>query len=220
MTVGDIFLMELYHLNQILIYQKVSSRYFTNGIDVFIKIKKNSNCETYRIKANGISYSFKPNNTIVSSIKPDTFFWFDNELYKKLKWHNDSDGYKFMMLDVKKNPMSIKQHRLVFFARNNFIPDKHLVIDHINRNKSDNRYENLRLVSAKENSANVNKHEISIAHSKYLYEIVDVNTGIVVEHNITAGQVEKLIGLNKGLVNKYMKNQYIYKGGYRINESH
>lgn len=125
-----------------------------------------------------------------------------------------------MMLDVKKNPMSIKQHRLVFFARNNFIPDKYLVIDHINRNRSDNRYENLRLVSAKENSANVNKHEISIVHSKYLYEIVDVNTGIVVEHNITAGQVEKLIGLNKGLVNKYMKNQYIYKGGYKINESH
>lgn len=45
-------------------------------------------------------------------------------------------------------------HRVVWEYYNGKIP-KNLMIDHINRNKSDNRIENLRLVDAKENRRNV-----------------------------------------------------------------
>jgi len=61
----------------------------------------------------------------------------------------DSCGYPFLRVDGK----LYKFHRLVWIISNGAIPE-HLRIDHINRNRSDNRLCNLRLVTHMENCHN------------------------------------------------------------------
>ena len=46
-----------------------------------------------------------------------------------------------------------REHRLVWFYMTGAWPDRD--VDHVNRNRSDNRWENLRLCSASQNAANV-----------------------------------------------------------------
>lgn len=48
-------------------------------------------------------------------------------------------------------------HRLIWIMHNGSIPPK-MVIDHINRVRTDNRIENLRLVTARENTRNIPLH--------------------------------------------------------------
>lgn len=66
-----------------------------------------------------------------------------------LKQSIRKDGYRQVMLGRKTIPLYI--HRLVAIA---FIPNKHNLsqVDHINGDKSDNTIENLRWVTASENS--------------------------------------------------------------------
>jgi len=54
----------------------------------------------------------------------------------------DRNGYKYMYLEKKDRPY----HRLVYLFHNEELPDGN-TIDHINRDRSDNRIENLRAVS-------------------------------------------------------------------------
>lgn len=49
------------------------------------------------------------------------------------------------------------KHRLVYLYHHGYFPPKPLVIDHINRNRFDNRIENLRAVTKSVNQRN-NKH--------------------------------------------------------------
>lgn len=59
----------------------------------------------------------------------------------------DANGY----LRVKVSGKYVKLHRLAWYAVNGEIPD---LLDHINRDKADNRIENLRLATHKENCRN------------------------------------------------------------------
>lgn len=72
---------------------------------------------------------------------------------KILKPSTDKDGYLYYVLCVKGNRKTIKAHRLVAKA---FIenPLNKPAIDHINGIKTDNRVENLRWVTNKENTNN------------------------------------------------------------------
>lgn len=54
------------------------------------------------------------------------------------------------------NDKKIRMHRMAWIYVFGYIPDGY-VIDHINRNRADNRIENLRLVASEENSKNCNK---------------------------------------------------------------
>ena len=62
-------------------------------------------------------------------------------------------GYQVISLSSKNNVIKKSVHRLVAeaFLEN---PDNKSVVDHINRNKSDNRVENLRWVTYNENNLN------------------------------------------------------------------
>jgi len=60
---------------------------------------------------------------------------------------------KYGYIDVKFDGSSYKAHRLVYIWYNGDIPDG-IEIDHINRQRADNRIENLRLVTKQENSYN------------------------------------------------------------------
>ena len=64
-------------------------------------------------------------------------------------WRLDSHGYAIKSVKENGKVKNISLHHVVYKK-----PDKGMVIDHINRNKLDNRRENLREVSYSLNSAN------------------------------------------------------------------
>ena len=75
--------------------------------------------------------------------------------YKKekiLSFGKSEKGYFFVFLRNKNKVKKIKVHQLVAMAFLNHNPcGMKLVVDHINNNKIDNRVENLRLVSSRDN---------------------------------------------------------------------
>lgn len=88
-----------------------------------------------------------------------------------LKQHNDKDGYKRLALSKDGKQKMFIVHRLVGQA---FIPnpENKPLIDHIDRNKSNNNVSNLRWATPSENNLNrdTKKSEINeryIAKSKY-----------------------------------------------------
>ena len=73
--------------------------------------------------------------------------------YKICGNHNKTDGYHQIKIDGK----NFRIHRILYEKYHNIkIPDN-LVIDHINRIKTDNRIENLRMVSISQNNQNTSK---------------------------------------------------------------
>lgn len=73
--------------------------------------------------------------------------------YKICGYFNKTNGYHQIKIDGK----NFLIHRLLYAKYHNIkIPDN-LVIDHINRIKTDNRIENLRLVTKSQNNQNTSK---------------------------------------------------------------
>lgn len=72
---------------------------------------------------------------------------------KLLKLSKDGRGYIQVNLSKEKNILNKKVHQLVAMAFLNHKPDKtyKLVVDHINNIKTDNRLENLQLITNREN---------------------------------------------------------------------
>ncbi|QKF94703.1 putative HNH enonculease [Fadolivirus algeromassiliense] len=81
----------------------------------------------------------------------------DYEIISKYKWSQDNRGYVFGSV----NSHRIYLHRFIMKA------GEGVLIDHINNNKLDNRRENLRFATKKENNMNKKKTIKSITTSKY-----------------------------------------------------
>lgn len=82
-------------------------------------------------------------------------------LYSSMRYYrttNSKDGKKWVS----------SLHRDVWQYHNGAIP-KHLMIDHIDRDRSNNQIENLRLVTAKENRANISDEHREMYRQSMIY---------------------------------------------------
>lgn len=80
----------------------------------------------------------------------------DHEFLLKFTWHIRSSGYAYTNIDSK----PVAMHSLVYGAKKSG-----QMVDHINRNKLDNRRTNLRAVSAQQNA--LNRGKMQPAKRKY-----------------------------------------------------
>jgi hypothetical protein len=64
-----------------------------------------------------------------------------------------NDGY----IQIRVNKKPYQAHRLIYLYHHGVLPDYPLELDHINRNRADNRVENLRVVTKSENQLNRTK---------------------------------------------------------------
>ena len=89
---------------------------------------------------------------------------------KWLKPSTDKYGYKYYVVSINSNRFTIKAHRAVAMA---FIPnpDNKPTVDHINGDRKDNRVENLRWATHKEQQANeTTKARTSVIHQATNYQ--------------------------------------------------
>lgn len=77
----------------------------------------------------------------------------DEHIFQQYKWHISDSGYAVWRGNVNGKKETVRLHRLI--AR----PPKGLVVDHINRDKLDNRKRNLRCVSQAVNVRNQERVE-------------------------------------------------------------
>ena len=92
-------------------------------------------------------YDLNKNSYGIGYLDDNTEFYFDKEDYEKIKdikWKLDKDGY--LIKSTYKTKLIM--HRIVMDAQ------KDEIVDHISGNKLDNRKENLRIVTAQQNSMN------------------------------------------------------------------
>lgn len=111
----------------------------------------------------------------------------DWEYLKKFKWYASTQGYAVMSIYSEKKNVKIKMHRFIMQAK------KGQIIDHLSKNKLDNRKENLRVATASQNSQNTfsygsvrlkgvsydkrrNKYKAYIQKDKKSYYIGSFNT--------------------------------------------
>lgn len=96
-------------------------------------------------------YEFKDDYIIGYTTNTNEPFLVDIDIYEKIKehaWHKNSDGYISTNIFKDGKVNVIKLHHLI-------IPQKQgYVIDHINRNRLDNRKNNLRYVTQQQNTWN------------------------------------------------------------------
>ena len=83
---------------------------------------------------------------------------------KKFTPSTDKFGYFVVCLSKSGVAKVIAVHRLVAMAFLNHVPNKQIVIDHINNNKKDNRVENLQLITQRHNTS---KDKVGAGSSKY-----------------------------------------------------
>ena len=83
-----------------------------------------------------------------------------NETWKPIRFTKGSRGYKCCNLTIDEIPISLLEHRIVYYAHNQDwdIWDSSMdnYIDHYNQKKDDNRIENLHVVTHQENMWNTN----------------------------------------------------------------
>ena len=92
---------------------------------------------------------------IMKSGKVCPAFQIDDDLAPmilRLKWRQDKDGYLRSSKRLQGEQTRVKLHRFVFMLRHGHWPNHQ--IDHINRDKLDNRSQNLRDVTAQQNTDN------------------------------------------------------------------
>lgn len=83
---------------------------------------------------------------------------------KMLKNQKTNNGYYIVQLSSGGKRKTFGVHQLVYYAFTGRLSNKEFVVDHINHNRTDNRFSNLRMITARENT---NKKHLK-SSSKYV----------------------------------------------------
>ena len=192
-------------LNEIFVYAKAPNRYYTDGEDLFVEVQKEKFAKFHRISINGVRIRIKSQFDC-----PSNYVFVGERLFKRLSWQRDKNGYGFIMIGGKTSTMKVSKHRLVYFYNNNICPSDGMVVDHINRDKSCNNVENLRLVTPKENSNNIDLDKCSNRQ----YKITNRVTG-----DVYVGKPYKIaliLGADSGSLNRYAKHNFLYNHIWKV----
>ena len=121
-------------------------------------IEKNSIYETINIISKKKKYFMECNNdyTIISQESIDKIKFFNNQ---KLTWYKLSNGYIGAHVVLENNDTIIYLHQHLMNYYGNGLNKNTKTIDHINRDKLDNRLSNLRLATQSQQNQNTDKRK-------------------------------------------------------------
>lgn len=89
-------------------------------------------------------------NDVPTELETDKYVLCNGIVYRKIKFTDNHIGYLSVGLTNNEGQRNFYVHRLVYMTFVGTIPDG-MQINHINHNKSDNRFENLEVVTVSEN---------------------------------------------------------------------
>lgn len=124
-----------------------------------------------------------------------------------LKSYLDNDGYKIIRLSKNGKQKVFKIHRLVakYFIEN--IENKPM-IDHIDTNRQNNYYKNLRWVTSKENSNNINTinnlKNVGIKYKKLYGKAIKSKNG---EEYISIIEASRQQNISRSKIQYHLKNK-------------
>ena len=108
----------------------------------------------------------------------------------------ECNGYIVHTLSFKGVKKQVRAHQVVWMAANGSYDKDTLQIDHINRNRKDNRLSNLRLVTAQENIQNSDRSNTGILTEEQKAAIFQ----LFHEGNMTMREIAEDFGISKSLV--------------------
>ena len=145
-----------------------------------------NNYPNYSINKDGVVLNIKKNKPVQTQLTYDG--------YKSLKLYNDGKSKRFTI------------HRLLGL---HFIPlvEGKDIMDHINRNKLDNRLENLRWVNKSENNSNRNAYKNSKLKERYItinkssYRLTIRNHNFIKCYNMNKYSLDYVKNIRDNIIN-------------------
>lgn len=140
---------------------------------------------------------------------------------KVLEQSKDRKGYKHIALSKDGKIKTVKVHRLVYETFNGKIPEG-MQVNHINEIKTDNRLENLNLMTPKENinwGTGIKRRSEKLINGKCSKPILQINqtTNEVIAEFPSIHQVERDLGFSVSHIRACCNNRPHFKtaGGYK-----
>lgn len=166
------------------------------------------------IHNDGIKYYEIPGCPGYALSETNVPYTFKRGVLKRMKLQKNLGGYpKLKMTTIKKKRQEILFHRVVSVTRNNDF-DPNLIVDHIDRDRSNYHHTNLHCVTMKENSKNVTPYK----KGRNVLQITD--DGIIIQEYDNCVEAAKAMGGNYAGVNIQLcartnerKNVRKYKSG-------
>ena len=137
---------------------------------------------------------------------------------KQVRMHFDKDGYVCANVHIGKTNKIRKVHQLVAECWLGKCPEGKEV-DHIDRNRANNHYGNLRYVTHKENCVKSDTTNMRRANQERLGNKVYVNDKLYPSFTEAAQYISKQCGTPANTVRYYLKKRRHYIHGFKIRYS-